>query len=109
MLRFITVEFFVFASQVIVIFLVTFFTTDMLSNETRLTEFVAGNLNVNTMTELGLTLFAATFVFGVVAIAKEVASAPIVELVASEVLAEIPRTIYLFGSTITAVTVAVAI
>ena len=101
-------EFFVFLSQVAVIFLVAFFISDMFHSESRLTEFVNGKINTNTMTELLLTLFAITFVMGLLAIAKEIIPIGLVEKIASEILYELPRTIYLFGSSITAVTAAVA-
>ncbi|MDP2762642.1 MAG: hypothetical protein Q8O64_19950 [Sideroxyarcus sp.] len=101
-------EFFVFLSQVAVIFLVAFFISDMFHSESRLTEFVNGKINTNTMTELLLTLFAITFVMGLLAIAKEIIPSSLFEKIAGEVLNELPRTIYLFGSSITAVTAAVA-
>lgn len=108
-LNFWITEFFVFLSQVTVIYLVAFLISDMFGNEERLTEFVTSKLNTNTITELGLTLFAATFVMGFIAIVtKIIPSGDWSEKIANEVLLEFPRTIYLFGSSVTAATAAIA-
>jgi hypothetical protein len=106
---FLFVEFCVFASQVLVIFIVSYFISDSLGNEERLTKFVLGKVNTETMSELGLTLFATTFVLGLLSLIKEVSSSPLVEKITGEILSELPRTIYLFGSSITAATVAIAV
>lgn len=105
---FVFIELCVFSAQVLVIFLVAFFISDSLSSEERLTEFVTGKINMHTMKELGFTLFAATFVLGLLTLIKEVAPSSYVEKITGEILLELPRTIYLFGSSITASMVAVA-
>lgn len=102
------IEFCVFISQVVVIFFVSFFISDMFRSEGRLTEFVNGKVNTNTITELLLTIGALIFVMGALAVAKEFIPSNMVEKIAGDVLHELPRTIYLFGSSITAVTAAVA-
>jgi len=107
--EFIFIELCVFLSQAVVIFLVTFFISDMLKNEDMLTDFVSSKLNATTLSELGLTIFAVTFVLGLLYIVKEMTMSGLAERVASEVINELPRTIYLFGSSISAVTTAVAI
>jgi hypothetical protein len=108
-LQFIAIELAAFFFQVLVIFVVTFFISDMFDNSARLNEFLSGKINTNTMKEFFLTLFAVTFCFGLVAIAKEISSNQFVSAIADEVLNEIPRTIYVFGSTITAVALSAAI
>lgn len=107
-ISFVFIELCVFAAQVLVIFIVAYFISDSLASEERLTEFVNGKVNMHTMKELGLTLFAVTFVLGLLALVKEFVPSDYVEKVSTEVLLELPRTIYLFGSSITASTIAIA-
>lgn len=105
---FVFIELCVFLAQVLMIFIVAFLISDSLSSEERLTEFVIGKVHMHTMKELGFTLFAATFVLGLLTLIKEVAPSSYVEKITGEILLELPRTIYLFGSSITASTVAIA-
>lgn len=107
-ISFVFIELCVFAAQVLVIFIAAYFISDSLSSEERLTEFVNGKINMHTMKELGLTLFAVTFVLGLLTSIREVVPSSYVEKVSGEVLLELPRTIYLFGSSITASTIAIA-
>lgn len=107
-ISFVFIEFCVFSAQVLTIFIVAYFISDSLASEERLTQFVTGKVNTHTMKELGLTLFAVTFVLGVLALIKEIVSSNYAEKVSTEVLLELPRTIYLFGSSITASTIAIA-
>jgi len=107
-ISFVFIELCVFAAQVLVIFIVAYFISDSLSSEERLMEFVNGKVNMHTIKELGLTLFSVTFVLGLLALTKEVVPSSYVEKVSGEVLLELPRTIYLFGSSITASTIAIA-
>lgn len=108
--EFFITEALVFVSQVVVFFLVAFFTSDLLRNEERLAEFAASKINNNTISELGLTLLAITFALGSITFIKEVAPpSGIIERLSREVLHELPRTIYFFGSSLTAITLATAI
>lgn len=107
-ISFVFIEFCIFAAQVLVIFIVAYFISDSLASEERLTEFVNGKVNMHTMKELGLTLFAVTFVLGLLALVEKFVPSGYVEKVSTEVLLELPRTIYLFGSSITASTIAIA-
>lgn len=107
-ISFVFIEFCVFSAQVLVMFIVAYFISDSLASEERLTEFVSGKVNMHTTKELGLTLFAVTFVLGLLALVKEFVPSAYVEKVSTEILLELPRTIYLFGSSITASTIAIA-
>jgi hypothetical protein len=107
-ISFVFIELCIFAAQVLVIFIVAYFISDSLASEERLTEFVNGKVNMHTMKELGLTLFAVTFVLGLLALVEKFVPSGYVEKVSTEVLLELPRTIYLFGSSITASTIAIA-
>lgn len=102
-------ELLIFLSQVIVIFLVAFFTTDLLRNETRLEEFANAKINNSTMSEIGLTLLAITLWLGVLTIIKEFADSSFLSKLSGEILNELPRTIYFFGSSITAAILAIAV
>lgn len=107
-MSFVFIELCVFIAQVLIIFIVAYFISDSLDSEKRLTEFVNGKVNSATMKELGLTLFSATFVLGLLTLAKEFIPSKFVETISSEIILELPRTIYLFGSSITASTLAIA-
>ncbi|HTN29905.1 MAG TPA: hypothetical protein VL178_03610 [Pseudomonas sp.] len=99
----------VFLSQVLIIFLVAYFISDMMQSEERLSSFVSSKVNALTFREFWLTLFSATFVLGLLFIIREMAPSRFVEKIATEVINELPRTIYLFGSSMTALTAAVAV
>lgn len=103
------VELLLFVFQVLTFFIVAFITSYMFSNEERLTAFVSERINATTMENLGLTLFGVTFCFGLVAIAREVIPGNFIERVSRELIFELPRTIYLFGSSLTAATIAIAL
>lgn len=107
-LSFALIELCVFIAQVLIIFIVAYFISDSLDSEKRLTEFVSSKVNPTTMKELGLTLFSVTFVLGLLTLAKEFIPSKFVETISSEIILELPRTIYLFGSSITASTLAIA-
>ena len=106
---FVLTEFCIFAAQFFVFFLVAVFTSDFLRNEERLTEFSISKVNGNTIGELGLTLLAITVALGVLSILSELAPSKFLERLSHEMLQELPRTIYFFGSSITAITIAVAV
>lgn len=106
---FVFIELCIFASQVFVFFLVAVFTSDFLRSEQRLTEFSESKVNSNTMSELGITLLAITVALGVLSILSTLAPSKFVERLSREILQELPRTIYFFGSSITAITMAVAV
>jgi heme/copper-type cytochrome/quinol oxidase subunit 3 len=105
---FVFIELCVFAAQVLVFFIVAYFISDSLASKERLAEFLNGKINTYTLKELGLTLFAVTFTLGLLAQIKVIVPSSYVEKVSTEVLLELPRTIYLFGSSITASTLAIA-
>jgi len=105
----IATEFCVFLSQFFVFFIVTFFISNMLNDEDKLTSFVSSKLNGSTSLEIFLTLFALTSVIGVLFFIREMTITGFSERVAKEVIRELPRTIYLFGSSISAVTIAAAL
>lgn len=106
--HFILTEFCIFAAQTLTLFIVAYIISDSLSNEDRLMGFINGKINTTTMKELGLTLFSATFVLGLFSLIQEISSSHHLKKISREVLFELPRTIYLFGSSITASTIAIA-
>ena len=108
-LMFFVTELFVFLSQIFIFFIVAAFSSDFLRNEDRLVEFATAKINAHTMPEIGLTLLAITVALGVLAFISRIASSTIVEIISNEVLNEAPRTIYFFGSTISATILAIAI
>jgi hypothetical protein len=103
------IELTIFAFQVLTIFIVAFFISDMFASEQKFNGFISGKINATTVKEFLLTLFSVTFCLGLVTIAKELAPNKFISRIATEILDEIPRTIYLLGSNVTAVTLAIAV
>lgn len=78
-LTFYLTELCVFLSQVVVIFLVAYFISDMMQSEERLSSFVTSKVNALTFREFWLTLFSVTFVLGLLFIIKETAPSRFIE------------------------------
>jgi hypothetical protein len=106
---FFIIELTIFAFQVLTIFIVAFFISDMFTSEQKFNGFISGKINAVTVKEFLLTLFSVTFCLGLVTIAKELAPTNFISRITTEILDEIPRTIYLLGSNVTAVTLAIAV
>lgn len=105
---FIAIEFSIFAAQTLIFFIVIYFISDHLVSEDRITAFINGKINDFTMKELSLTLFSITFVIGLFALIKEITSFEWLEKLSANILFELPRTFYLFGSNIVASVLAIA-
>ena len=108
-LMFFATELIIFAAQVFVFFLVAVFTSDFLRSEERLTEFIKTKINNNTWGELGFTLLAITVALGVISIIKQISTSRFLDKIAQEVFIELARTIYVFGSSVTAIMLAVSV
>jgi hypothetical protein len=106
---FLITELFVFFSQIINFLAVAAFSSNFLQDESHLVQYAEAKLNPHTLPDIGLHLLAITMVIGLTAFVARVASSPVVETILDEVLKEAPRTIYFFGSTVTATIFAVAI
>jgi hypothetical protein len=107
--KFFFTELCIFFAQIFVFFMVVVFTSDFLRSESRLAEFATAKINGNTMPELGLTLIALTLALGAITLLGTFAPSKFLEDLSMEVLQEMPRTIYFFGSSITAITIAIAV
>lgn len=107
--RFVFNEFIIFASQVFIFFIVTVFTSDFLRSEDRLVRYAELKINNGSMTELGLTFTAVFVVIGFLSAIGKIFSNKIVDSYIHEILCEIPKTIYFFGSSVTGVMLAISL
>lgn len=104
---FIFSEFIIFLSQVSVFFMAAVFTSKFLSDEKKLMDIVGQKINDGSLGDLGLTFLAILVVIGFFTTIGKVFDNKYVEYYVHEVLCEIPKTIYIFGSAATGVMLAV--
>ncbi len=107
--KFIFSEFIVFLSQVAVFFSVAVFTSNFLSSEEKLVKFYEQKINAGTLGELGLTFVAIFLVIGLFSAIGRVFDNKYVEPYINEILCEMPKTIYVFGSSATGVMAAISL
>ncbi len=106
---FILSEFIIFLSQVAVFFMVAVCTSNFLSSEEKLVAFSEQKINDGSLNELGLTFIAIMVVIGFFATLGRVFDNKYVERYVNEVLCEMPKTIYVFGSAATGVMLAITL
>lgn len=108
--EFIATELAVYISQIFMFIVVAVLTSNMLKDETALTNYTKSKLNEHTVEEIGCILVATIFTIGMLsAIAKTIKQSKWLETLSDEVLNEAPRAIYFFGSSATGTLIAVAI
>lgn len=107
--KFILSEFVVFLSQVVVFFMVAVFTSNFLNNEDKLAAFASQKINNGSIGELGLTLLATLVVIGFFAAVGRIFDNRYVDFYVHEVLCEMPKTIYFFGSAATGTMLAISL
>ncbi len=106
---FILTELCVYVSQIVMFFFVTVLTSNLLRDETRLVEYINSKINGNTMYEVAATMIAIAATVGIIAaISKAAPKTSLLERLADEVLAEAPRTAYIFGSSVAGIFLASA-
>lgn len=87
--------------------MVAVFTSNFLKSESALVAYAEQKINEGSMGELSLTFLAILVVVGLFAAVGRIFTADIVESYISNVLSEVPRTIYFFGSSVTGVMLAI--
>ena len=107
--KFIFSEFVVFMSQVAVFFMVAVFTSNFLNSEDKLIAFSEQKISDGSLAELGLTFMAILVVIGFFAALGRVFENRHVEYYVNEVLCEMPKTIYVFGSAATGAMLAISL
>jgi hypothetical protein len=107
--KFIFSEFVVFVSQIAVFFMVAVFTSNFLNSEERLVAFSEQKMNDGSFSELGLTFLAILVVIGFFSALGRVFENKYVEYYVNEVLCEMPKTIYFFGSAATGTMLAISL
>lgn len=107
---FVITELCVYASQVLMFFLVAVLTSNLLRDEKQLVNYMTSKVNENTAVEVFATMLAIAATLGFIAcIAKAAPETSLLERLADEVLAEAPRTVYVFGSGVSGTLLAVAL
>lgn len=107
--KFIFSEFVIFVSQVAVFFMVAVFTSNFLNSEEKLVAFSEQKINGGSLAELGLTLLAILVVIGLFSALGRIFDNSHVEHYVNEVLCEMPKTIYVFGSAATGAMLAISL
>ena len=107
---FVITELCVYASQVLMFFLVAVLTSNLLRDEKQLVNYMTSKVNENTTFEVFATMLAIAATLGIIAcIAKAAPETSLLVRLADEVLAEAPRTAYVFGSGVSGTLLAVAL
>ncbi len=107
--KFIVSEFIVFLSQIAVFFMVAVFTSNFLNSEEKLVAFSKQKINDGSLTEIGLTFLAILVVIGFFTTLGRIFDNKNVDYFVNEVLYEMPKTIYFFGSAVTGVMLAISL
>jgi hypothetical protein len=107
---FITDELSVYIGQIFMFFIVAIVTSNILRNSNELIVFMNSRINSNSIYDIIATMIAIAATVGVVAaVTKAAPKSSLLEHLADEMLAEAPRTIYVFGSSVAASLFAAAI
>ena len=106
---FILHEFGLYLSQMIVFCLVGVFASDFLKNEERLVAYADTRINENSGLELLYILFATLSVIGLLKVIDEVIEHRVIKSLITDVVNEIPKIIYFFGSSVAGVMAAMAL
>jgi len=107
-ISFFVIEFLIFCSQILTIYLVGFFISGLFKNEKALLDFALSKLQANSIGEFGLTVLAILVLIGLIATVTEFFPTHMSHKILRKVIEEFPRTIYLFGSSLTATLLSVA-
>lgn len=100
--EFFAVETSIFALQTAVLFLVGYFGSYMFTNEQKFIELVNSRVSSLSVNEFMITMLVLVFCFGVVALAYFFTPISAFQRVLRELVSEFPRTVYLFGSNLSA-------
>jgi hypothetical protein len=101
LLKIAIIEFSLFSAQSAIFFLVALFLTHLLESRDLLNTYTESKLGRNLIAEFSLTLIGVLVVLGVLFLIARIARTNALGRLSEEVLQEVPRTIYYFGSTIT--------
>lgn len=107
--KFVFSEFVIFISQVAVFFMVAVFTSNFLNSEEKLVKFSEQKINDGSLAELGLTFLAILVVIGLFSALGRIFENKHIEYYVNEVLCEMPKTIYVFGSAATGAMLAISL
>lgn len=99
----------VFLTQTLIFFMVIVYTTNFLSSEKELVGLINQKINQGTVKEFFLTLLAILTVIGFVTILAKAAESKQSEHYVNICIREIPRTIYLLGSSVVAVMLSIIV
>ncbi|MGP9677842.1 hypothetical protein ACT3TC_04240 [Halomonas sp. AOP27-A1-41] len=107
--KFVFREFVIFMSQIAVFFMVAVFTSNFLNSEEKLVAFSEQKINDGSLAELGLTFLAILVVIGLFSALGRIFDNKYLDYYVNEVLCEMPKTIYVFGSAATGAMLAISL
>lgn len=108
--EFIVTELAIYLSQTFMFFVVAALTSNMLRDEASLTNYMNSKINDHSLEEVGYIIVATILTIGILsALARAIKPIGWLEALSDEVLNEIPRAIYFFGSSVTGAIIAAAI
>ena len=98
-----------YLSQIIVFCIVGILASDFLKNEERLVAYANTRINENSWLELFYIMFATLSVIGLLKVIDEVIEHRVIKSLITDVVNEIPKIIYFFGSSVAGVIAAIAL
>lgn len=101
LLKVAALEFSVFLAQTAVFFLVAVFLSHFLESRELLNGYTEAKLGKHLIAEFWFTLLGVVVVLGILSLIAGIAHTNALGRLSAEVLQEVPRTIYFFGSTLT--------
>lgn len=107
-LKFLSIEFILYCVQILIGFIVICSLTKLFAYEELTTKILNSKITDSVLSELGWTLFAITVVLGLIKLAQTIFDVESKSIL-NEVMLEMPRAIYFFGSQMTAAMIALII
>ncbi len=99
--KFVALEASLFMAQTMVFFLVAFFFSHFLSSKELLDKYTSLKFSEHLLPEFWFTMLGVIVVLGTLSLVAGFAGTTSLGVISAEVLQEVPRTIYFFGTTLT--------
>lgn len=106
--EFVLMEFATFVCQTSIFYMVAVLSSDLLSDEDRLVAYVSSRIGSTAVLELCIVVPVSFFIVGVLHTVSDRCSSRWIKRLIDKVLQDIPRTIYLFGSSVAGVLLALS-
>lgn len=107
--KFILREAILYVAQIFIGFFVIFFLTHIFCDEEIVTSVINSKITPNILKELGYTILSITLALGVISLLQKITDNKFTDIILNEVMLEMPRAIYFFGSQMTSAIISLAI